>query len=155
MRATGSVSLGFEEALDLVLCGVLVAGLMFLAQRFQLDLPSLTFYAGLAGAALCVGWGTLGSRTRLGRPGAIATLIVVVGVLARQAYLSWEASGEREAKVRIVAMLMTTLAVLCAGTCVNLMKTERILERDPPAADAYGRCAAGCQQGTSAEGAGT
>jgi hypothetical protein len=59
--------LGLEEALDLVPCGVLVAGLMFRSRRFQLDLPSMTFYAGLAGAALCVGWCTLGVRANNGK----------------------------------------------------------------------------------------
>jgi peptidoglycan/LPS O-acetylase OafA/YrhL len=112
--------MGLEGAIDLVLCGVLLAGLSFLAQHFQPDLPRLTFFTGVAGGGLCFLWGFLGRRRPGCRVGAMVTLATVACVFVRQAVQSWETSAGGEAKGRPVAVLVTLLVVFCIGVLANL-----------------------------------
>lgn len=121
-QAAERVPLSLEVAVDLVLCGVLLAGLSLTAQHLQPDFPRLTFITGLAGGGLCVLWGILGRRGTPCRVGAMVTLAAVACVLARQAVQSWEASAEGESKGRMAAALMAVEVVFSVGMLANLIR---------------------------------
>ena len=112
--------MSLEVAFDLVLCGVLLAGLSFLARHLQPDLPRATLFAGLVGGGLCVLWGVMGRRGTRCRGAAMVTLAAVACVFVRQAVQSWEASAAVESKGRMVAALMMLLVVFCVGMLANL-----------------------------------
>jgi hypothetical protein len=76
-RADGRVRMSLTVAMDLVVCGVLLAGLSTVARYLDPDLARLTFFTGVVGGALCVLWAILGRRgTRCGW-GAMGTLVAV------------------------------------------------------------------------------
>jgi FtsH-binding integral membrane protein len=114
-----------ELAIDLLLCGVLLAGLVFLARHLQPDLPRLTFFTGAGGGGLCVLWAILGRCGTPNRLGVMVTLAAVGCVLARQAVQSWEASVEGGSKGRMVTALMTVLVVFCTGMLANLVQERK------------------------------
>jgi len=121
-RAAARLRMSVDVALDLVLCGVLLAGLSLVARHLQPDLSSLTLFTGLVGGGLCVLWGVLGRRGTRCRGGAMVTLVTVACVLVCQAVQSWEASGEGGSKGRMVTALMAVLVVFCVGMLVNLVR---------------------------------
>ena len=124
-RSAERVRLSPEMAVDLVLCGALLAGLSLLAQHLQPDLQRATLITGLAGGGLCVLWGVLGRRGMHCRAGAMGMLAVVACVFARQAVLSWEAAASIGSKGRMVAALAMVLAVFCVGTLANLARGSK------------------------------
>ena len=72
------VHLSLALVIDLVLCGVLFAGLSLLAQHLQPNFPRVTLLTGLVGGGFCVLWGVLGGRTARVRAGALVTLAAVL-----------------------------------------------------------------------------
>ncbi len=114
-RPAGSEPLSLEAAYDLVVCGLLLVGLPFLAQHLQPSLLRWTLPAGLVGGGLCVVWGVLGRRGVRCHGGAIVTLVPVACVMVCQAIHSWDASAGAEPKGRMVAALMAVLVLCCAG----------------------------------------
>ncbi len=122
--------MSLEVAADLVVCGVLLAGLSLVAQHVQPDFQRATLFTGLAGGGLCVVWGVLGRRMRAGRWGAMITLVVLACVFGHQAVLSWRSSAEGGSKSRMVMVLMAVLVVFCAGMLANLVR-ERKQNRSP------------------------
>lgn len=106
--------------IDLMVCGLLIAALSLVAQRFQPDLPLLTFFTGLVGGVLCFLWGSLGRRTRCSRLGSLLTLLPVACVFLIQAVQSWAAAADDGSNGRKVALLMTVQVVFCVGMLANL-----------------------------------
>ena len=125
-RPAERVRLSLEMAVDLVLCGALLAGLSLLAQHLQPDLQRATLITGLAGGGLCVLWGVLGRRGTRCRAVAMVTLAAVLCVFVRQAVQSWEASAAGESKARMVTALMTVLVVFCVGMVANLAREGKV-----------------------------
>jgi len=117
--------LGIQLEIELVLCGVLLAGLTVLARHFQPDLPGLTVYGGLVGGGLCVLCGALRRATKVGLRSAMVTLTLLVCVFMLQAVQSWVASPEGDSKARTVAALMTMLVAFCGVTLANLATCSR------------------------------
>ena len=113
------VRLSWDLAADLVLYGVLLIGLSLTAQHLQPAFPRLTFFSGLGGGGLCVLWGIWGRRGTRCRVSPMITLSAVACVFARQAVHSWGTSVEAGSKVRMVAVMMTLLALLCVGVLAN------------------------------------
>jgi hypothetical protein len=114
-----------EVALDLALCGALLAGLSFLAQHLQPDFHRATLLFGLLGGALCVLWSVLGRRGTRCRGLAMATLAVIAIVFARQALRSWGAAASIGSKDRIVVALMVVLVGFCVGMVANLVRESK------------------------------
>jgi 4-hydroxybenzoate polyprenyltransferase len=117
--------MSFEVAADLVVCGVLPAGLSVLARHVQPDFQRATLLTGLVGGGLCIVWGILGRRGTRGRGGAMVTLAAVACVFVRQAVLSWRSSAEGGSKSRMVMALMAVLVVFCAGMLANLIRERK------------------------------
>lgn len=124
-RAAERLRMSLEVALDLALCGVLLAGLPFLARYLQPDLRRGTLLIGCVGGGLCVLWGILGRRGVRCRWGALVTLAAVACVFVRQAVHSWTASAAVGSKGRMVAAMMMLLAVFCVGMLANLVQEEK------------------------------
>jgi peptidoglycan/LPS O-acetylase OafA/YrhL len=114
--------LSLELVIDLVLCGVSLAGLSLLAQHLQPDFPRVTLFTGLVGGGLCVLCGVLGRRTARVRVSAMVTLAAAACVLVRQAVQSWAASTEDASNGRMVAVLMTVLVAFSVGMLTNLAR---------------------------------
>ncbi len=114
--------MGADVAFDLLLCGLLLAGLSLLAQHLQPGFQRVTLFAGLLGGGLCVLWAVLGRRGTRCRVVTVVTLAVVACVFVRQAVLSWGASAANESKGRPVAVLMFISVVFCAGMLANLAR---------------------------------
>lgn len=129
-RAKERVPLSKEVALDLVLCGMLLAGLSFLAQYLQPNLQRVTWYTGLAGGGLCVLSGVLGRRGKRCRGGAMVTLVVVGGVFVWQAVQSWRTSVGDESRGRTIAALMAVLVVFSVGMLATLVRDGK--QAPPP-----------------------
>jgi peptidoglycan/LPS O-acetylase OafA/YrhL len=142
-QSTERVRMKLQLAVDLVLCGVLLAGLSFLAKYLQPDFPHATLFTGLLGGGLCVLWGILGRRGTRCRRSAIVTLAAVACVFVRQAVQSWDASATVGSKGPPVAMLMIVLAAFCVGTLASLVQEGRSLIREPSEIQIRARPAAG------------
>lgn len=116
------VRMSSEVAVDLVVCGVLLAGLSVLARHVQPDFHRATLFTGLVGGGLCVVWGVRGRRGKYCRRGAMVTLVAMACVFVRQAVLSWNGSTEGGSQNRKVMALMAVLLVFCAGMLANLIR---------------------------------
>lgn len=114
-----------EVALDLAVCGVLIAGLPFVAQHLQPHLSQRTLGLGLVGGALCLVWSVLAQRGPWSRWGATVTLAAVACGFVGQAVQSWQAASTLEPKGRMVAALMVVLTVFCVGTLANVAREGR------------------------------
>jgi peptidoglycan/LPS O-acetylase OafA/YrhL len=115
-------------ALDLVVCGGLLAGMSFLAQHVQPEFPRLTFFTGLVGGGLCILWGFLGRRGIRCRGNAMTTLAVAACVFAYQAVPSWGAWLDWKPEDRKVLLLMTISVVFCVGMLANLFQDGKGLQ---------------------------
>jgi hypothetical protein len=124
-RPAARVGMSLELVIDLVLCGVLLAGLSFGAQYLQPDFPRLTFFTGLVGGGLCVLWGVWGRCSPGVRVSAMATLAVVACVLGCQAVRSWATLAGGESKGRMVAVIVTFMVVFSIGMLANLWQAGR------------------------------
>ena len=111
--------------IDLMVCGLLIAGLSLVAQRFQPDLPLLAFFTGLVGGVLCVLWAVLGRRATCCRLGSMVTLVPMACVFVIQAVQSWAASIDDGSNSRKVALLMTVQVVFCVGMLANLVQERK------------------------------
>ena len=124
-QATELVHMSPVVVIDLVVCGLLIAGLNLVAQHLQPDLPRLTFFTGLVGGVLCVLWAVLGRRTTFCRLGSMVTLVPVACVFVIQAVQSWAAPVDNGSPGRKVALLMTLQVVFCVGMLVNLAQERK------------------------------
>jgi hypothetical protein len=123
--AAKPVPLSFELSMELVLCGVLLAGLSFILQEQHRDFLRLTFLIGVAGGGLCVLWGVLGRRAPWCRLSAMVTLAAVACVGGYQAARSWGGSTGGESMGRLVVAVMTLWVVFCVGTLANLAQERK------------------------------
>ena len=121
-RIAARLGMSMDVADDLVVCGVLLAGLSLVACRLQPDFQRVTLFTGLVGGGLCVLWGVLGMRGTRCRVGAMVTLAAVACVFVRQGVASWGALDDGESKGRMVAVLVTVLVVFCVGMVANLVR---------------------------------
>jgi len=124
-QATELVHMSPVVVIDLVVCGLLIAGLSLVAQRFQPDLPLLAFFTGLVGGVLCVLWAVLGRRATCCRLGSMVTLVPMACVFVIQAVQSWAASIDDGSNSRKVALLMTVQVVFCVGMLANLVQERK------------------------------
>jgi hypothetical protein len=124
-RTAAPCPMSLELALDLVLCGVFVIGLSFLAQQLQPDLHHATLFVGVVAGGLCIGWGVLGRRGTRCHGGAVLTLAVMACVFVLQAYGSWEAPATPGSKPGPVFALMMVLVVFCVGVLAKVAQEGR------------------------------
>ena len=118
-------SMTAELATDLVLCGLICAGLTLLAHHLKPALAGLTFYTGLAGGGMCALWGGVGRRWALCRLGGLLALGPMACVFGYECVNSWQAPFEGESDGRDVSVLMGLMVVFCLFTSGQLARQER------------------------------
>jgi hypothetical protein len=107
---------------DLILYGVMVAGLGVVAHRSAPDAGYSVLIAGIVGGVAAVFWGVLGLRGFRRRIWPISTLMIVDLVLLVQAVRAWLAVNEGQDAFKLVAAILTLLLVLGIGQLVNFMQ---------------------------------
>lgn len=117
--------LSLEVAIDLGLCGVLLAGLSLLARQGQPDLSLLTVLTVLVCGGLCVLWAILGRRGWPCRLSAMGTLAVVAGVLLVQAVKFWLNAAEAGSAGRMAAAVTTVWVVFYGVPLANWVQERR------------------------------
>jgi len=126
-RVPARPRLSLEGAIDLGLCGVLLAGLSLLARQGQPDLSPLTVPTVLVGGGLCILWAIMGRRGWPCHLSAMGTLAVVAGVLLFQAAQFWLNAAEAGSVGRMAAAVTTVWVVFCGVTLANLVQERRRL----------------------------
>lgn len=114
--------------LDLVIYGLLLAGLGVLAQRLAPEFGTATLVIGLAGGVLIGLFGVLGLRrlrTPRRRAGPVAMLSVVSIALMVQAIRAWLAVRAGVEAVKPVAVILTVLLVFGIGLLFNHVNTSQ------------------------------
>jgi hypothetical protein len=117
--------LSLELTLDLVVCGVSLAGLSLLARYLRPDFPLPTLGAGLGGGALCVLWGVWGLRGVWCRRSALVTLAVLAVLFAAQAAASWQREARLSSVGRMEAALLFVALTLNLGMLWTLLRANR------------------------------
>ncbi|MBE0541838.1 MAG: hypothetical protein IH623_10670 [Verrucomicrobia bacterium] len=111
---------------DLVLYGMILAGLGVLAHRLAPDFGYATLITGIAGGSASVFWGVLGLRGFRRRIWPISTLLVVAVLLLMQAVRAWLQIKRGDETFKPVAVILTVLLAFGIGQLVNLAKaTDR------------------------------
>ena len=124
-RREECVRMRLDVALDLMVCGGLLAGMSFLGQHLQADFRRSTLFAGLVGGGLCVLWGILGRRGTRCRWSAMGTLAAVACVFVSQVAKSWETSASVDPMGRAVGTLMMLAVAFCLGLVAILAWESR------------------------------
>jgi hypothetical protein len=104
-------NLGFE----LIIYGMLLAGLSLVAARLAPTLTHPTLIAGLAGGVLSVVWGIRAVLGNRGKHWPILTLIPTTYVMLSQAIVSWARGSQELPAGRTLPSLITVLAVISFG----------------------------------------
>jgi hypothetical protein len=120
-------TLGFQ----LVVYGLLVAGLSYLTYHLAPALARPTLIAGLAGGALCLAWGL---RAIAGSPGKalpLLTLIPTTFVMLSQTVITWLGRGEEAPGRRQVAAVITVLLVLSIGMLMRIAYAGVVFDGQP------------------------
>lgn len=112
--------LNLNLALDLMVCGVLAAGLTALACALHPGVPAWAVAVILTGGALCFLWGILGRWGRSFPTAAMTTLAVMATVCGIQVVQVWQAGGSGSSRARLCATVMWVLTVCFSGTLLNL-----------------------------------
>ena len=106
-------TLGFE----LIVYGVLLAGLSLLTNHIAPAMARPTLVTGLAGGALCVLWGVLALLGNRRKVWAMLTLIPISYVMLSQTVTIWmegiqDVTGRRTAALVITVMLVFSIGML-------------------------------------------
>jgi len=112
-------------SLDLILYGLILAGLSVLAHCLAPDLVHTTLITGVAGGVLTSLWGVLGLRGFRRRVLPTVTLGVLAVVLLAQTVNAWSAMKTGVPAAKPVAVILTVLAVFAIGQLVNLVQAGR------------------------------
>jgi len=98
--------------LQLVVYGLLLAGLSLLTNHWAPALARPTLITGLAGGALCLLWGVLALLGNRRKAWSLLTLIPVSFVMLSQTVTTWLAGSEAVPERRTVAVVITTMFAL-------------------------------------------
>jgi hypothetical protein len=123
--------------IQLVVYGLLLAGLSYLAHHLAPTLARPTLIAGLAGGGLCLVWGLRALAGTGGKALPILTLIPVTFTLLSQTVMAWPAGGEGAAGGRTAAAVITLLLVLSIGMLMRIAYAGVVFDGGPasPAKD--------------------
>jgi hypothetical protein len=111
--------------LDLVVGGLLTAGLSGFAHLLRPDLDYATLVTGAGGGGLCVLWAVWGRSQSWCRTSALATLLAMTGGFAWQAARCWQPAVLADSPGRMVLTLLAVLLTLTLGLAWTLIHTRR------------------------------
>jgi hypothetical protein len=120
-------SIGFQ----LIVYGLLLAGLSFLTHQLAPDLARLTLVVGLAGGTLCLVWGLRAVAGSGGKALPLLTLVPVTFLLLSQAVIAWTGKGQTAESPRSVAMIITLLLALSIGMLMRIAYAGAVFDGQP------------------------
>jgi len=117
---------------ELILYGLLLAGLSYLTHHLAPTIARPTLITGLVGGALCLVWGVRAVRGNRRKAYAILTLIPISYVLLSQAILTWGGRSEGGSRTRLAPILMIVLLVFSIGMLVKIAYAGATFDGHPP-----------------------
>ena len=117
---------------ELILYGLLLAGLSYLTHHLAPTIARPTLITGLVGGALCLVWGVRAVRGNRRKAYAILTLIPISYVLLSQAILTWGGRNEGASPTRLAPTLMVLLLVFSIGMLVKIAYAGATFDGQPP-----------------------
>jgi hypothetical protein len=105
---------------QLVIYGLLLAGLSFLTHYLSQGMARPTLIVGVIGGMLCVVWGLRSVAGSRGKALPLLTLIPVNFVLLSQVFLGWSSESQGVQAGRIGLVLITLLLGLSVGMMVRI-----------------------------------
>ena len=109
--------------IELIVYGVLLAGLSYLVHHLAPTIARTTLITGLAGGALCLVWGVRVVMGGRGKALPILTLVPISYVLVSQAVMNWGGGTEEVPGQRMVAVVITVLCVFSVGMLMMIAYT--------------------------------
>jgi hypothetical protein len=106
--------------LQLVVYGLLLAGLSYLVHHLAPPLARPTLIAGLAGGVLCLVWGGRAVLGSTGKALPILTLIPIGFVMLSQTVGTWGGGTQEVAGRQTAALVITALFVLSLGMLMRI-----------------------------------
>lgn len=115
--------MNFNLSLDLVVYGLVLIGLSFVAKYLEPKLAGASLVVGITGGALCSICGICGLRGFGKRFYPIGMLLLLAIFLGAQAVVAWlkKASEQSDERLAIIFIIAT---VLTAGQLINILKGE-------------------------------
>ncbi len=106
--------------LQLIIYGLLLAGVSYLVYHMTPGAARTTLIAGLAGGALSLIWGVLAVRGSRRKAFALLTLAAISYVLLSQAVLAWGGGKEGASPGRLASALMIVMLVFSMGMLLKI-----------------------------------
>lgn len=118
--------------IQLVVYGLLLAGLSYFVQHLCPGLARPTLITGLIGGALSLAWGIRAATGSQGKALPILTLIPVNFVLLSQVVLTWTSGGVEVAGRQPAAAVITALLALSMGMLMRIAYAGVSFDGQPP-----------------------
>ena len=106
--------------IQLLICGLVLAGLSYLTHHLAPTLAQPTLIAGLAGGALCLIWGVRVVMGNRGKALPILTLAALSYVLLTQMIMVWTGGSSEVPGRRPAAAVITVMFVLCMALLMRV-----------------------------------
>jgi hypothetical protein len=117
--------------LQLVIYGLLLAGLSYLAYHLAPAIAQPTLITGLAGGVLCLLWGAWALAGSGRKALAVLTLVAVSFSMLAQTVKAWLGEGARVEGRGTAAALITLLFVLSIGMLLRVVWSGVVLDASP------------------------
>jgi len=117
---------------ELIVYGILLAGLAYLAHHLAPTIARPTLITGLVGGALCLVWGILAVRGNRHKAWAILTLVPISYVLLSQAVLTWGGRIGGVSPNRLAPVLMFVMLVFSVGMLLKIAYAGATFDGQPP-----------------------
>jgi len=121
---------------QLIVYGLLVAGLSYAAHQLAPSLARPSLIVGLAGGGLCLVWGLRALAGSRRKAMVILTLVPVNFVLLSQVVLGWLGESEAGAERRLAATAATVALALSLAMLMRVAYTDAELVGPPANPDA-------------------
>jgi hypothetical protein len=127
--------------LQLVIYGLLLAGLSYVVYYLAPVLARPTLITGLAGGTLCLAWGLLAIAGKKVKALSILTLTPVSFALLSQTVIGWTGGSQEVTGRRPAAAVITLLFVLSIGMLMRVAYTGAVFDgrQAGPAKDAVSK----------------
>jgi hypothetical protein len=117
--------------LQLVLYGLLLAGLSYLVHYLAPALARPTFITGLIGGSLCLAWGLLAFKGSHFKALSLLTLVPVNFALLSQTVIVWTGGNQEVTGRQTAAAVITILLFLSVGMLMRIAYTEMDYDGQP------------------------
>lgn len=120
-------TIGFQ----LIVYGLLLAGLSYLTQHLAPALARPTLIAGLIGGVLCLVWGLRVIAGNRGKALPLLTLLPVSFVMLSQSIITWAGRRQEVSGRALAAVVITVLFVLSIGMLMRIAYAGVVFDGEP------------------------